>query len=233
MFERYTERARRVVFFARYEASKTGSTPVESGHLLMGLLREDKNLINYFLRDSLQIDSMRAEFEQRAATCNSKGSPCTDLQLSDDCKQILGYAAEEADRLKHRHTGTEHLLLGMLRLKQSAAAENLIRNGLELDAVRDELSRSGGFLNRRMNALRASNLSPERRMVPDSDTACRIAKAIWLPAYGTESIERQQPAVANLDRFNTWRVSAGTLFAVIVSMDGKVLSMGQSEGRDV
>src|SRR5213075_2397558 len=65
MFERYTERARRGIFFARYEASQFGSTTIETEHLLLGLIREDKNLTNRFLRNHSSIESIRKEIEGR------------------------------------------------------------------------------------------------------------------------------------------------------------------------
>ena len=65
MFERYTEKARRVIFFARYEASQFGSTTIETEHLLLGLIREDKNLTNRFLRNHSSIESIRKEIEGR------------------------------------------------------------------------------------------------------------------------------------------------------------------------
>ena len=65
MFERYTEKARRVIFFARYEASQFGSTTIETEHLLLGLIREDKNLTNRFLRNQSSIESIRKEIEGR------------------------------------------------------------------------------------------------------------------------------------------------------------------------
>ena len=114
MFERYTERARRVIFFARYEASQFGSTTIETEHLLLGLIREDKNLTNRFLRNHSSIESIRKEIEGRT-TIREKVSTSIDLPLSNECKRILAYAAEEAERLNHRHIGTEHLLLGILR----------------------------------------------------------------------------------------------------------------------
>ena len=63
MFERYTEKARRVIFFARYEASQFGSPCIETEHLLLGLLREDKALANRFLRSSASVDSIRKQIE--------------------------------------------------------------------------------------------------------------------------------------------------------------------------
>src|ERR1700743_2900053 len=63
MFERYTEKARRVIFFARYEASQFGSPFIETEHLLLGLLREDKALTNRFLRSHAAVDSIRKQIE--------------------------------------------------------------------------------------------------------------------------------------------------------------------------
>ena len=65
MFERYTEKARRVIFFARYEASQYGSPSIETEHLLLGLMREDKGLTNRFLRSHSSIDSIKKEIEGR------------------------------------------------------------------------------------------------------------------------------------------------------------------------
>ena len=141
MFERYTERARRVIFFARYEASQFGSTTIETEHLLLGLIREDKNLTNRFLRNSSSIESIRKEIEGRT-TIREKVSTSIDLPLSNECKRILAYAAEEAERLNHRHIGTEHLLLGILREEKCVAAEILHERGLRLNAIREELARS-------------------------------------------------------------------------------------------
>jgi ATP-dependent Clp protease ATP-binding subunit ClpC len=141
MFERYTERARRVIFFARYEASQFGSTTIETEHLLLGLIREDKNLTNRFLRNSSSIESIRKEIEGRT-TIREKVSTSIDLPLSNECKRILAYANEEAERLNHRHIGTEHLLLGILREEKCVAAEILHERGLRLVAIRDELARS-------------------------------------------------------------------------------------------
>ena len=63
MFERYTEKARRVIFFARYEASQFGSPYIETEHLLLGLLREDKALTNRFLRSHASVESIRKQIE--------------------------------------------------------------------------------------------------------------------------------------------------------------------------
>ncbi len=141
MFERYTEKARRVIFFARYEASQFGSPYIETEHLLLGLLREDKALTNRFLRSHASVDSIRKQIEGHT-TMREKVSTSVDLPLSNECKRVLAYAAEEAERLSHKHIGTEHLLLGLLREEKCFAAEILHERGLKLLAIREELARA-------------------------------------------------------------------------------------------
>jgi ATP-dependent Clp protease ATP-binding subunit ClpC len=141
MFERYTEKARRVIFFARYEASQFGSPYIETEHLLLGLLREDKALATRFLRSAAALETIRKQIEAHT-TQRDKVPTSVDLPLSHECKRVLAYAAEEAERLNHKHIGTEHLLLGLLREDKSFAAEILHERGLRLAHAREEVARS-------------------------------------------------------------------------------------------
>jgi len=109
MFERYTEKARRVIFFARYEASQFGAPAIEPEHLLLGLMREDKTLTGrFFPRAQVSIESIRKEIEGRTLL-REKISTSVELPLAPETKHVLAYAHEESDRLQHRHIGTEHL----------------------------------------------------------------------------------------------------------------------------
>jgi ATP-dependent Clp protease ATP-binding subunit ClpC len=141
MLERYTAKARRVLLFARYEASQFGSPYIETEHLLLGLLREDKALANRFLRSDAAVESIRKQIEGHN-TIRKKVSTSVDLPLSHECKRVLAYGAEEAERLSHKHIGTEHLLLGLLREEKCFAAEILHERGLRLSTIREELVRS-------------------------------------------------------------------------------------------
>ena len=144
MFERYTEKARRVIFFARYEASQFGAPAIEPEHLLLGLMREDKSLTARFLaRAQTSLEAIRKDIEGRAPL-REKISTSVELPLAPETKRVLAYAHEESDRLQHRHIGTEHLLLGLLREERSMAAEILYERGLKLHAVREEISRQAG-----------------------------------------------------------------------------------------
>jgi hypothetical protein len=141
VFERYTEKARRVVFFARYEASEFGSPCIETEHVLLGLLREDSALTHRFLPSSRMVESIRREIEA-LATPREKISTSVDLPLSNESKRVFAYAAEEAALLNHKHIGTEHLLLGLLREEKCLAADLLRERGLWLRHVREELVRA-------------------------------------------------------------------------------------------
>lgn len=136
MFERYTEKARRAIFFSRYEASQFGSPAIESEHLLLGLFREDKELTQSFLGEiEPAIQSICAQIGSGRPP-RAKISTSVDLPLSHECKRYLAYAAEEAERLQHQHVGTPHLLLGLLREPGSLAAQLLTERGVRLNAAR-------------------------------------------------------------------------------------------------
>jgi ATP-dependent Clp protease ATP-binding subunit ClpC len=140
MFERFTEKARRVIFFGRFEASQFGSPLIGTEHLLLGLLREDKGLTRRFLRVG-GLDGIRKEIEQHT-TVRQSVSTSVDLPLSNESKRVLHYASEEADQLEHKHIGTEHLLLGVLREENCFAAKLLTDRGIRLEALREELTRA-------------------------------------------------------------------------------------------
>ncbi len=138
MFERYTEKARRTIFFARYEASQFGSRYIETEHLLLGLLREDKELASRLLGSHAGVESIRKQIEGHTAQ-GEKLPTSVDMPLSHECIRALAYGAEESARLKHQHVGTGHLLLGLFRDEKCFAAQLLRERGLTLDSVRDEV----------------------------------------------------------------------------------------------
>ena len=87
------------------------------------------------------MESIRKQIEGHT-TIREKVSTSVDLPLSNECKRVLAYAAEEAERLSHKHIGTEHLLLGLLREEKCFAAEILHERGLRLATIREELART-------------------------------------------------------------------------------------------
>ena len=243
MFERYTVRARRVVFYARYEASQFGSMTIESEHLLLGAIREYTDLIHRFVPGAPSVQDISKEVTAHL-TVREKVPTSIDMPLSNECKRILAYSAEEAERLADRWIGAEHLLLGMLREENCLAAKVLYQLGLEPGVIRDELARhpmaeepttsgvtSVGFFHPISSFLNLHNpVLPGADVVPDADTAKRIAESVWIPMFGQEKIASQQPLNAEL-KFNVWIVSGSpgsdpALFAFILKKDGRLLSVG-------
>ena len=145
MFERFTEKARRVVFFARYEASQYGSPYIETEHLLLGMLREDKPLVSRALRSTHResVDTLRAEVET-LITKRPRISTSVEVPLSQECKQILVFAGEEADRLNQKSVSAEHILLGILREEKCFAASVLAKRGVKLITLREEIAKATG-----------------------------------------------------------------------------------------
>ena len=146
MFERYTEKARRVIFFARYEALQYGSQVILPEHILLGLMREDKTIsARYFpFRRNLTVESVRREVEERIVR-RERIPQSVELHLAPETKRILVFAGEEGQRLQNRHVGPEHLLLGIVREERSIAAEILYQYGLRLKDVREEVAKQSGF----------------------------------------------------------------------------------------
>jgi ATP-dependent Clp protease ATP-binding subunit ClpC len=133
MFERFSEKARRVIFFARYEASLWGDDYIHTEHLLLGLLREDKQLFNALLHSSNPFPNAAEELglKQTGKTV----SVSVDLPLSSEAKRVLAFGAEEAELLGSSTIETGHLLLGLLR-EPGPACNLLVKHGLTLPSLR-------------------------------------------------------------------------------------------------
>ncbi len=177
MFERYTEKARRVIFFARYEASQLGSPYIESEHLLLGILREDKSVAKRFFR-SHSPESIRNQIESHT-TVRTPTSTSVDLPLSNESKRVLAYAAEEAERMAHKHIGTEHLFLGLLREKECFAATILKELDVQVDLVREELAKNP--------QPPATREEPESRPEPFRDLTKEAADGGLLPVVDRDA----------------------------------------------
>ena len=141
MFERYTEKARRVIFFARFEAGRFGSPKIEPEHLLLGLACEAPELVNRFLTT----ETSEVDFSELVSAHATSGKPIptnAGMPVSKSCKRALAYAAEEAERFGHRSIGPEHLSLGLLREEGSLAAQLLQERGAEIERARKEVATS-------------------------------------------------------------------------------------------
>ena len=135
MFERYTDSARRSLFFARYDASQLGSLSIEPEHLLLALLRDSRGMSALA---PVSLEGLRQEIAKTVAF-SEKLPTSVEIPFSEAAKRVLQFAAEEAEVLRHAHIGTEHLLLGVLREERSAAAAALAARGLRLSDARQRV----------------------------------------------------------------------------------------------
>ncbi len=139
MFEKYNEKARRALFFARYEASKLGSRVIESEHVLLGILREgEESVTELFRRLKVKPEGLRKEIEGEKVFVE-RISSTAELPLSEESKKVLAYGSHEAESMLHPSVGSEHLLIGLLRVDGCLAMRTLTQNGLDLYTVREEV----------------------------------------------------------------------------------------------
>ncbi|MBP7867602.1 MAG: ATP-dependent Clp protease ATP-binding subunit [Acidobacteria bacterium] len=143
MFERYTEKARRVIFFARYEASLLGSGIIDTEHVLLGLIREDKRILRYFPAGESAADAIRKGVESHIRL-REKVPTSIEIPLSNEVKRVLNNAVEESEQLGHKVVSTDHILLGLLREKQTLAGRILYEQGVRVSAIREHLSAPAG-----------------------------------------------------------------------------------------
>ena len=138
MFERYSENARRTLFFARYEAS--GSPSIEVHHLLLGLIREGQEVTaRIFAEAGVSLPDLRREIEELVPRRTSIPTS-VEIPFSAYTKKALHAAAEEAERFLHNHIGPEHLLVGLLRIDDSPAAKPLTGKGVGPATVREAIA---------------------------------------------------------------------------------------------
>ena len=135
MFQRYTERARRSIFFARYEASQFGSKMIDTEHLLLGILREHSK--DPLAESGTTFEEIRTRIERQKPPSGQRVPTSVDLPLSHQVKRALIYAMEEADHLKHASIDNRHLLMGLLREKNCFAAGVLRDQGITIEALRN------------------------------------------------------------------------------------------------
>jgi ATP-dependent Clp protease ATP-binding subunit ClpC len=198
MFERYTEKARRVIFFSRYEASQFGAASIEAEHILLGAVREDRSLVERFFPSPVALETIRREVEARLVK-NSGVSLTVDLPLSDQAKHALAFAAEEAERFRHRYIGTEHLLLGLLRAENSIAAAILGSLGLRLEATREKLRNEASvsqYVTQKLSGRESQQEDLDEKWMRELSETC-FKQKIFEP----EELAREFQQVAALRQF--------------------------------
>jgi ATP-dependent Clp protease ATP-binding subunit ClpC len=164
MFERFTEKARRAVFFARYEASQHGTPYIETPSLLLGILKENRELMARLLRTGTEeYPQLIADVEALFPKFSGKISTSVDLPLSRVAKLALNCAAEEAGRRHHKAIDPLHLLWGLLTAGGPETA-CLNSHGITLEVVNRDLAWKAGAIDRRALLHQALDAVPEDRL---------------------------------------------------------------------
>jgi len=139
MFERFTDRARKVMALANQEAQRFNHEYIGTEHILLGLAEEGAGCAANVLKTlGLDLGKLRREVEKLVKTGPEPGT-MGKLPQTPRAKRVIEFAIEESRRLHHKYVGTEHLLLGLLRERDGVAAQVLMNLGVKLETVRDEL----------------------------------------------------------------------------------------------
>ena len=184
MFERYTEKARRVIFFARYFASVYGGPQIEIPHLLLAIEREDPEVLSTIC----QADPGTLERAMGLSSEPAASVPASvDMPLSHACKRALAFGAEESERMGLRNITPGHILLGILREDGPEAA--ILRNlGADLESARLAF-RPSGPVGQRRRAERVLAEVPEDRL----EAAFRLLEGLGEECFRAEGFSSTGP----------------------------------------
>jgi ATP-dependent Clp protease ATP-binding subunit ClpC len=139
MFERFTDRARKVMQLANQEAQRFNHEYIGTEHILLGLVKEGSGVAANVLKN-LDVDLRKIRLEvEKLVQSGPEMVTMGKLPHTPRAKKVIEYAVEEARNLNHNYVGTEHLLLGLLREEEGVAAQVLRNLGLKLEDVREEV----------------------------------------------------------------------------------------------
>ena len=139
MFERFTDRARKVMALANQEAQRFNHEYIGTEHILLGLVKEGSGVGANVLKN-LEVDLRKVRLEvEKLVKSGPEMVTMGKLPQTPRAKKVIEYAIEEARNLNHNYVGTEHLLLGLLREQDGVAAQVLMNLGLKLEDVREEV----------------------------------------------------------------------------------------------
>src|SRR5687768_15162840 len=141
MYERFTDRARKVMQLANQEAQRFNHEYIGTEHILLGLVKEGSGVAANVLKN-LDIDLRKIRLEVEKIVQTGPGGEQVvmgKLPHTPRAKKVIEYSMEEARNLNHNYVGTEHILLGLLREQEGVAAQVLMNLGLKLEEVREEV----------------------------------------------------------------------------------------------
>ncbi|NDF69425.1 MAG: NDP-hexose 4-ketoreductase, partial [Actinobacteria bacterium] len=138
MFERFTDRARRVVVLAQEEARLLNHSYIGTEHILLGLIHEGEGVAAKALEAlNISLEAVRAQVEEIIGQGGS--SPSGHIPFTPRAKKVLELSLREALQLGHNYIGTEHILLGLIREGEGVAAQVLVKLGADLSRVRQQV----------------------------------------------------------------------------------------------
>jgi ATP-dependent Clp protease ATP-binding subunit ClpC len=138
MFEKFTERARRVVVLAQEEARMLNHDYIGTEHILLGLIHEGEGAAAKALNGiGISLEQVRQQVEEIIGS--GRISPSGQIPFTPRAKKVLELSYREALHLRHSYIGTEHILLGLLREGDGVAAQVLVKLGADLDRVRQQV----------------------------------------------------------------------------------------------
>lgn len=176
MFDRFTERARKVILLAKEEAKRFNHDYIGTEHILLGLIKEGEGVAAAVLQNlGLNLDMIRLEVEKLV-----QPGPSTvtsgDIPFTPKAKKVIELAMDEAKSLGHNYIGTEHLLLGLIRESEGVAAQVLLNLGLDLSKVRKEI----------MELLGTTSVNYDGQQAAPAAAASGKAKTPALDAFGRD-----------------------------------------------
>src|ERR671913_1174146 len=138
MFERFTDRARRVVVLAQEEARMLNHNYIGTEHILLGLISEGEGVAAKALESlGIAVDGVRQQVEEIIG--QGQQAPSGHIPFTPRAKKVLELSLREALQLGHNYIGTEHILLGLIREGDGVAANVLVKLGADLSSVRQEV----------------------------------------------------------------------------------------------
>jgi len=175
MFERFTDRARRVVVLAQQEARELDHNYIGTEHILLGLIREGEGVAAKALESlEISLETVRQQVEEMIG--RGEDAPSGHIPFTPRAKKVLELSLRESQHLRHHYIGTEHILLGLISEGEGVAAQVLVRLGADLDRVREqvlqllaghasEAGAEGGAGRTREASSGLTGLEPEVRIV--------------------------------------------------------------------
>ena len=186
MFDKFTDRARKVIALARQEAERLNNDYIGTEHVLMGLIKEGSGVASNIL-ENLSVDPDKVLFEiEKIVQPGTNMVTMGQLPFTPRTKKMLEYSLEEMRNLGHNYIGTEHLLLGLIRENDSEAAQVMISMGIELDKVRKEVLKILGA------ETDPVGVGPEmgNQQTPEGGAAQGKSKTPALDAFGRDLTEQ-------------------------------------------